>query len=144
MEKFYTVISSLSIGDRIMVPKSAFEIVQHHALYLGFSDDHHWIIENKEGYGVRVVSAKVFFKDVLKITKIVPFVPSFRYSRKNLLAFALSKVGTPYSLTSYNCESFCNEVQYGVAKSKQVETAVGVGVLALSLAFIVAAVSSSD
>ncbi len=64
----------LSPADRIIIPKSALRIVQHHALYLGqnhMSVD--LIAENKIGLGVRLVWADDFFKDVIEDISIKRF-----------------------------------------------------------------------
>ncbi len=123
---------NLNIGDRIVVPKSFIKWVQHHAIYLGWEKGHHWIIENKEGIGVRVVTATDFFKDVIEITRIEKFKPSTAYSRRHLKDFALSKIEDEYSLLNYNCESFANLIQYGKATSSQVSTGISLGVIGIT------------
>lgn len=50
----YNQYYNLKPCDEIIVPKSGFNIIQHHALYLGFDDNEtDWIIENVYGIGVR-------------------------------------------------------------------------------------------
>jgi len=131
MRKFNNVINSLLVGDRVVVPKSSIRWVQHHAIYLGHENGHHWFIENKEGIGVRVVTAEQFFAGVLQVTRVERFIPKHNYSRQDLVQFALSKRGKSYKLFNYNCESFANHVQHGVAKSKQAQTGIGIGIAAL-------------
>lgn len=113
-------------ADRIVVPKSEFRIVQHHALYLGRN---HWgvglIAENKIGYGVRLISADDFFKDIIEITRIEKFLGT-NYQRKQAVQKALQKLGQPYQLIDYNCQHFANEIQYGKSESRQVATAFAI------------------
>lgn len=130
MRKFLHVLNTLQIGDRLVVPKSNFRMVQHHAIFLGFLNGHYWFIENKESFGVRIVTAEVFFVGVDEITRIVKFVPKVGYSRRVLSDYALSKKGKGYNLVSYNCEHFANEVQNRVIKSHQADTGVALGMLA--------------
>ncbi len=108
-------------ADRIVVPKSGFDIIQHHALYLG--QNHlgvDLIAENKIGFGVRLVTADDFFKDVVKVTRIERFNGS-SYQRKLAVQKALNKLGQPYHLIDYNCQHFANEIQYNLIKSDQVD-----------------------
>lgn len=133
MEKFYDLLRQLSVGDRIIVPKSVLNLVQHHAVYLGEENGTHYLIENKEGFGVRVLSAHDFFKEVSCITRIEAFTPSYHYSRQDLVEFALSKVGLKYNLTKYNCEHLANEIQYRNSHSEQVKKAEGFTMLAATV-----------
>lgn len=120
MIDFYNLMPKLQIGDRVIVPKSAFNLVQHHAIYIGQENGIHYLIENKEGIGVRVVPANLFFKGVSVVTRIESFSPMPGYSRLQLQQYALSKKGTPYHLANYNCEHFANEIQHGHVDSGQV------------------------
>ena len=114
----------LKPGDEIIVPKSQFNIVQHHVVYLGFDENGiDYIIENKIGIGVRLVTANDFFASVLSITKINRFEGT-NEERKRLVEKALQSVGKPYNLINFNCEHFATELRTGRAKSRQVETAV--------------------
>lgn len=108
-------------ADRIVVPKSGLRIVQHHAVYLG--QNHlgvDLIAENKIGFGVRLVTAEDFFKDVIEVTRIEKFNRS-NYERKLAVQKALDKLGQPYHLIDYNCQHFGNEIQYNLIKSDQVD-----------------------
>lgn len=136
MNKFYATLNTLRAGDRIVVPKSYLRMVQHHAIYLGFENGHHWLIENKEIFGVRVVNAATFFADVNEITRINSFIPKAGYSRNDLVNYALSKKGRRYNLTNYNCEHFANEVQHRVVKSKQAETGMSIVLFGLAALLI--------
>lgn len=129
MNKFYNYLLQLNPGDRVVVPKSSINWVQHHAIYLGCDEyGRHLLIENKDGIGVRVVTAETFFIGVTKITRTQKFTPRPGYSRQDLVNYALSKRGRKYHLMTYNCEHFANEVQNRVVKSQQVN--VGFGVVA--------------
>jgi len=108
-------------ADRIIVPKSGLRIVQHHAIYLGQNHQGQDLIaENKIGFGVRLITAEDFFRDVIEVTRIERF-KSTNYERKLAVQKALSKCGFPYDLVNYNCQHFANEVQYGKVESEQVE-----------------------
>ncbi|MEZ4721947.1 MAG: hypothetical protein R2813_08745 [Flavobacteriales bacterium] len=127
----------LELGDRIVVPKSSIRLVQHHAIYLGWNNGHHWFIENKEGVGVRTITAEQFFNRVLEVTRIVRFRPTLNYTREDLVRFALSRRGRKYDLLDYNCESFANEVQYRRVESQQAKTGVTLGLSALALLLLI-------
>ncbi len=108
-------------ADRIVVPKSGLRIIQHHAIYLGQNHQgQHLIAENKIGFGVRLVTANDFFKDVIEVTRIERFNGN-NYQRRILVQKALDKMGQPYHLIDYNCQHFANEIQYNLKKSDQVE-----------------------
>lgn len=112
---------NLKPADRIVVPKSGLRIVQHHAIYLGQNNlGQDLIAENKIGFGVRLITADDFFKDVIEITRIERFKDS-NYERKLAVQKALSKCGVPYDLINYNCQHFANEIQYNLIKSDQVD-----------------------
>lgn len=137
MVNFYTFLNGLKVGDRLVVPKSDLGLVQHHALFLGYWSGNYWIIENAVNAGVRLVTADAFFKDVSSVTRIERFVPKRGYSSDDLLRYALSKQGKSYNLLHYNCESFCNEVQHFVVKSKQADNGLAIGAIAgLALLFL--------
>lgn len=120
----------LQPGDRIVVPKSTLSMVQHHAIFLGFTNNHYWFIENKEGIGVRIITAENLFTGVSVITRIKRFIPTVDYSRNDLVKLAISKKGKSYNLFNYNCEHLANELQNRIVKSKQAETGIGLSVLA--------------
>ncbi len=132
---------TLEVGDRVVVPKSTWDFVQHHAIYLGYWNNQYWFIENKEGYGVRIVSADVFFIGVNKVTRIIKFIPRYNYSRSNLYKYALTKPGRAYDLWNYNCEHFANEIQHRVIKSDQSDTGKGLAALGL-VALVIAGLAS--
>jgi len=53
-----------------------------------------------------------------------------------LVEKALSKLGKPYSLINYNCESFCNDVQYNIIKSAQVSVGLFIGFVGIMIALL--------
>lgn len=119
----YIAKYNLRPGDRIVVPKSGLRIIEHHALYLGQNyKGVDLIAENKIGFGVRLVTADDFFKDVIEVTRIEKFKGN-NYQRKRAVQRALEKLGQPYRLIDYNCQHFANEIQYGIVESKQVTAA---------------------
>ena len=144
MNKFYNTLISLKIGDRIVVPKSHLDLIQHHAIFLGYEKGHYWFIENKEGIGVRIVNATIFFYDVLKITRIVPFIPKAGYTRNDLVKDALSKVGKKYELARYNCEHLASELQHKVVRSLQANTGIFIAVSLVFLLIIGVLVANSN
>ncbi|WP_396191823.1 lecithin retinol acyltransferase family protein [Flavobacterium sp.] len=138
MNKELQLISELNLepGDRIVVPKSLFGIIQHHALYLGYDSlGQHLICENIIGVGVKLTRVDVFFQDVKSITRIEKFQGN-NFERRKLIEKALSKIGMPYSLINYNCESFCNDVQHNVIKSAQVSVGLFIGFVGIMITLL--------
>ena len=89
-------------GDRIIEPKSNLRVIQHHSIYLGqdiYGAD--WMIENKIGYGVRLIRAADYFNGVIEITSIKRFEGT-GHERKLAVQKALKEVGmgTPVKLTT--------------------------------------------
>src|SRR5581483_7130045 len=124
MSNYYVSYYNLSPGDRIVIPKSNLRIVQHHTIYLGYDNNGtHWIIENVIGTGVRLITVDDFFRGVTSVTRIEKFQGT-NVDRKLAVQNALLKVGKPYDLINYNCESFANEVQKGTITSSQVKAGI--------------------
>ena len=130
-------ILSLLPADRIVVPKSGLRIVQHHALYLG---KNHMgvdlIAENKIGFGVRLVTADDFFKDVIEVTRTERFKGD-NFQRRIAVQRALDKLGQPYHLIDYNCQHYANEVQHSLIKSDQVDGLFDGLKIAAGVAFVI-------
>lgn len=125
----------LEPGDRIVVPKSFFDIIQHHVLYLGYNIlGQHLICENVIGVGVKLTRVD-FFIDVKSVTRIEKFQGN-NFERRRLVEKALSKLGMPYSLINYNCESFCNDIQYNVIKSSQASVGLFIGFIGIMISLI--------
>lgn len=130
---YYIQYYNLAPGDEIIVPKSNFNIIQHHALYLGFDENKtDWIIHNTAGFGVSLITADEFFKICPHINEIRRFIGT-NQERKLLVQRALMKIGKPYDFISYNCEHFISDVKTGKPVSKQVEGAL---IVILLLIFI--------
>lgn len=129
-------------ADRIVVPKSGLNVIQHHAIYLGQDYYGHWFIENKEGFGVRKISAYELFKDVSRVNKIVKFKPKPNYSRMDAITYAIQKIGMGYDLLKYNCEHFANEIQELSPKSDQSRTAMNIAAV-VGIAFLIIAINNN-
>src|SRR4051812_30219396 len=73
---------NLQPGDTVVIPKSLFDLVQHHALYLG-SDEYgnHYMCENVIGIGVKLTGVREFFASAKRVTRIERFSGT-NYDRK--------------------------------------------------------------
>lgn len=129
-----STLSTLNLlaGDRILIPKSQFRLAQHHAIY----DGNDYFYENKAGAGVVRTPVTTFFECIDEITAIRRFVGT-DHQRYLAIQRAESLLGERYNLTTFNCEHYADFVQYGYARSKQVENVLG----GVALAAIVWAVS---
>lgn len=117
-------LHNIKPGDEIIVPKSGWNLAQHHAVYLGAdSKGTDWIIENNVSDGVRLVTAEKFFSFTHQINNINRFRGS-NTERKALVQRALLTVGKPYNLINYNCQHFTSELLTGEPKSYQVNNTV--------------------
>jgi len=124
MNNKYVSHFNLKPGDEIIVPKSSLDIIQHHALYIGFDESGtHWIIHNNVGVGVSLVTVNEFFRLCSRITRINRYAGS-NTGRRRLVQRALQTIGKPYDLIDYNCEHFTTEMKTGKINSKQVENAL--------------------
>ena len=111
----------LAPGDRIIIPKSEFRIVQHHGIYLGKNNSGvDLVAENKIGYGVRMVSLTAFFGNVREVARIDKFKGN-NYERRKLVERIVSKLGHRYDLINYNCQHFANDMLNNEIKSEQVD-----------------------
>lgn len=120
---YYVKLYNLKPGDELIVPKSGFDIIQHHALYIGYDHDGcDLVIHNDINKGVSLITVDAFFAAVLKVNKIIPFRGT-NTERKALVQRALIRIGQPYDLINYNCEHFITEIKSGKARSRQVENA---------------------
>ncbi|MBK6627132.1 MAG: hypothetical protein IPK70_00060 [Flavobacteriales bacterium] len=108
-------------GDRIIVPKSAWNMVQHHALFYGIGQNGHALVaENKEGRGVILTRLDVFLADAGRITRIIPFSGSYQ-QRVAVLDRVNARLGRWYDTWKYNCEHFVNEVLHFRTESRQAD-----------------------
>lgn len=122
---------NLEPGDRIIIPKSLLGLVQHHALYLGYNNlGQHLICENVFGVGVKLTRVEGFFQDAKSVTRIEKFHGN-NFERRQIVQMALTRLGKPYSLINYNCESFCNDIQHNIIKSSQANVGLFIGFVAL-------------
>lgn len=116
---------NLKPGDEILLPKSNFQIVNHHALYMGFDEQGtEWIIENNASSGVRLIQASQFFCSYPFIKTINKFNGTSA-EREKVLRKSLSSVGKSYDVFFYNCEHFTTEMLTGRPFSKQIEDIKG-------------------
>lgn len=125
---FYSENWGLNPGDQIVEYITPLGIAKHFAIYLGW--DHEgteWVIENKKGHAVRLVNAAEYFGQILKIDRIQKYTGT-NTDRRQLVQRALNKIGQPYNLINYNCEHFVTEVTTGLAVSRQVQNALGIGI----------------
>ena len=117
----------LQPADRIVVPKSKIGWVQHHAIYLGMDDNNiDWIAENKVGKGLQFVTATEFFKTVIEIKRVEPFIGTEKEREKAVL-HALALKGKNYNLLHFNCEHYANLVQHNQLVSYQANTGLVLG-----------------
>src|SRR6185437_11875143 len=124
---------NLKTGDRIVLPKSNLGWIQHHVIYYRDKYNRHMIIENKDGVGVRIISLEELLKDIKTITRFERFSGS-NQQRIAAMDRAFNKLGTRYDLANFNCEHFCNYVQYEKSKSHQIGN-VGKGLFAIGAIF---------
>lgn len=112
---------NLKPGDEIVLPKSMLQIVNHHAMYMGFDQKGiEWIIENNAESGVRLIQASQFFCNYPFIKTVNRFKGTI-LEREKLLRNALASVGKSYDVFFYNCEHFTSEILTGRPFSKQIE-----------------------
>jgi hypothetical protein len=133
----YNIAQRLGLerADRVVVPKSGLEIVQHHAIYWGMdTNGNHWMMENKAGFGVKYTEINEFFSDVAKVTRIEKFKGNY-WQRDQAIERGERYMGQPYNALSFNCEHFANIVQQNTDRSKQVARGVGIAALAALLIF---------
>jgi hypothetical protein len=127
---------NLEPGDRIIIPESLLGLVKHHALYLGYNEyGEHLICKNVIGVGVILTRVDDFFQDAKSVTRIEKF-HSNNFERIQIVQKALTKLGKPYNLINYNCESFCNDVQHNLIKSAQASVGLFIGFVGIMIALL--------
>ena len=127
---------NLRSGDRIVVPKSTYNLVMHHAVYLGQDlNGIHYVAENVYGHGTMLTEVSKFFRRYSKINRIERFNGN-SFQKQQLIKRALSRLGLPYDLFKYNCEHFANEIINSRPHSKQVGNAIGIALLALCVGLV--------
>lgn len=129
--KFY--LETLQPADRLVIPKSGLNMVQHHAIYLGKDNNGNRIyIENAVGRGVQVVNEAYLFRDGYEITRVELFTGN-QYQRNSAIQLAMQLIGKPYNLLNFNCEHYANTVQHRKSYSNQVSIGLGLGLFAFVL-----------
>ena len=129
--KFY--LETLQPADRLVIPKSGLNMVQHHAIYLGKDNNGNRIyIENAVGRGVQVVNEAYLFRDGYEITRVERFTGN-QYQRNSAIQLAMQLIGKPYNLLNFNCEHYANTVQHRKSYSNQVSIGLGLGLFAFVL-----------
>ncbi len=130
-EKFY--LDTLQPADRLVIPKSGLNLVQHHAIYLGKDNYGNRIyIENAIGKGVQQVSEAYLFRAGYELTRVERFQGDWQ-QRNTAVQFAMQLIGKPYNLLNFNCEHYANTVQHRKSYSNQVGVGLGLGLFALAL-----------
>lgn len=133
-EKFY--LETLQPADRLVIPKSGLNMVQHHAIYLGKDNNGNRIyIENAIGRGVQVVNEAYLFRGGYEITRVEQFSGN-QYQRNAAVQLAMQLIGKPYNLLNFNCEHYANTVQHRKSYSNQVGVGLGLGLLTLFVGLI--------
>ena len=132
----YSKQYGLQPADRIKTSIFLTGLSKHHSIYLGMDQTGtEWIAENHYTSGVRLVNAADFFgrnKDV----SVFSFAGT-NYQRQVAVKRALSKLGQPYDLISFNCEHYAEYVQRGAPYSEQVAVVRGLIAMALIIMFVV-------
>jgi hypothetical protein len=114
----------LQPGDVVIAPKSKFGIIDHYLVYRGIDTYGQEIyIENDYWNGVRQITGTYFAANN-------PLASVRRLSGNEAERYwacvrADSLLTAKYDLKRFNCESFANFVQYGIAFSTQVNIADG-------------------
>ncbi len=107
-------------GDRIVVPKSGLEIIQHHAVFFGMANGEALVAENKEGRGVILTPLDLFLADAGRITRIEPFSGTYQ-QQAVIMDRVVARLHRPYDQWNYNCEHFVNDVLLFRAESRQAD-----------------------
>lgn len=127
--KFY--LNTLQPADRLVIPKSALNLVQHHAIYLGKDNNgNRMYIENAIGRGVQVVNEAYLFRGGYEITRVERFTGN-QHQRNAAVQLAMQLIGKQYDLLGFNCEHYANTVQHKKSHSNQVGVGLGLGLFAL-------------
>ncbi|MEO5910837.1 MAG: lecithin retinol acyltransferase family protein [Pelobium sp.] len=124
---------NLKPADRVVIPKTEFQIVQHHGIYLGQNSlGTHLFAENNIGSGVKILSADNFFGKTKLITRIEKFQGSIS-ERNECIKRALALQGKTYDLLEFNCEHYSNIIQHNTSTSSQVNNGIILSFMALAI-----------
>lgn len=136
-------VLTLTPGDRVVTPITKLNISRHHAIYAGLIEGIPHFFENKIGEGVRLVSAKLFFRENPVIDHIIRMKGSIAQINKRI-RWAIKMIGTKYDLIRYNCEHFANEFQYRHPHSRQVALVVVVLIIGFIVYTIITSYNSAN
>ena len=80
-------------GDRLVLPKSEWNLIQHHVIYIGIdANGNRLYIENFAGKGVQLENEKHLFRDGYYVTRIEPFVGDL-FQRNEAIKRAMQLIG---------------------------------------------------
>lgn len=126
-------LDTLQPADRLVIPKSGLNLVQHHVIYLGKDNyGNRMYIENAIEKGVQVVSEAYLFRSGYELTRVERFQGN-QHQRNLAVLFATQLIGKQYDLLGFNCEHYANTVQHRKSYSNQVGVGLGLGLFALVL-----------
>ncbi len=114
-------------GDRLVRPKQDAKMIKHHVIYVGVVNGTHQIVENQINEGVKLTPL-IEFQEKHSDYTIIRFEGS-QDERNRIVKDSLDRLGTPYKLLSYNCETFANDVQFKKRVSYQI-IGWGIGLVA--------------
>lgn len=127
-------LNTLQPADRLVIPKSGLNLVQHHAIYLGKDiNSNRMYIENAIVRGVQVVNEAYLFRGGYEITRVERFT-GIQQQRNAAVQLAMQLIDKPYNLLNFNCEHYANTVQHRKSYNNQVSLGPGLGLFALVLA----------
>lgn len=112
-------MAQLHAGDRLESPKKEAKFIVHYAIYVGIVNGLQQVVENQINHGVRLVTLEQFIREHPYFT--VTTYHGSDEERQRIVIEALNKLGEPYKLLGYNCETFVNDIQYGTPVSHQVK-----------------------
>lgn len=139
MKKIHN-LRSLQPGDRLVLPKSNFNIVQHHVIYIGNDAyGNRQYVENFIGKGVQIVNEGHIFRDGYHLTRIEPFNGN-DLQRRQAVNRAFALVGKEYDLVNFNCEHYANVVQFNRPYSGQ----VGRGILTIFILALIGLIFNKE
>ncbi len=126
-EIIFSNSNNLHLGDRVIRDKGVFS--KHHGIYVGIHNNVPLVAENQANKGVQYVSLSDFLNG-LNLTRIEKFNGN-EYARYQIIPRINALLGSQYNLVNFNCEHFAELIQNGKPESKQIKTAVGLGLIAL-------------
>lgn len=126
-------IKDLEPADRLILPKSKWRIVQHHAIFVGWDKNgSRLFVENDINKGVQIITESYLHREGLPIVRIERFKGNMQ-QRSTAVKKALAMLGTPYDLFNFNCEHYANFIQHNQKFSSQVSNGIGLALIAVLL-----------